>query len=245
METIISHPGFVLFDYGETLAHEADYRPEAGFEALLNCARSNPQNVNADTLLAAFRSAFQTLRRQAHAAGLEIPNQLRWKWLFEYFDLEFDLDVAELETLYWDAAAPCVQTPGMSELLGLLRHHGIGTGVVSNMGFSGRSLCHRLQALFPEHSFSFVLSSADYVLRKPNPRLFALAVKKSGCSPQKCWFLGDNLAADVAGAAAAGLNAVYYDRDLGCAYRESATVEPMPRCVRISDWSELYGLWNL
>lgn len=245
MEAMVSRPGFVLFDYGETLAHEADYRPEDGFAALLDCARSNPQGLSASTLLTAFRSAFQTLRRQAHDAGLEIPNQLRWKWLFEFFDLEFDRDMDALETLYWDAAAPCVQTPGMAELLQLLRRRGIGTGVVSNMGFAGRSLRRRLQTLFPEHNFAFVLSSADYVLRKPNPRLFALAVKKSGCPAQRCWFLGDNLETDIAGAAAAGLNAVYYDRDLGCAYREPATVDPMPRCVRISDWSELCALWKL
>lgn len=240
MEIHFPRPEFVLFDYGETLAHEADYCPEAGFAALLAHARSNPHGINAPNLSEAFRSAFQDLRRQAHAAGLEIPNRLRWRWLFECFELEFDLDMDALETLYWNAAAPCQPTPGMGELLRRLREMNIGTGVVSNMGFTGQSLRARLEKLFPEHSFRFVLSSADYVLRKPNPRLFALAVQKAACPAERCWFLGDNLLADIAGAAAAGLNAVYYDRDLGCAYREAVSVEPMPRCLRITDWSELY-----
>ncbi len=245
MEPVFPSPKFILFDYGETLGHEKDYCPEAGFEALLQRVCSNPQAVNGKMLADVFRTSFSQLRLQAHELGIEIPNYLRWRWLFEFFELKFDADLAELETLYWDAAAPCVQTPGMAELLRRLRTLGIGTGVVSNMGFTGYALTQRLKRLFPEHSFNFVLSSADYVLRKPNPRLFALALKKAGCAAEECWFLGDNLCADIAGSSAAGLNAVYYNRDLGCAYREHVSVDPMPHCMRINDWSELYPLFEI
>ena len=239
-----SKPRFIIFDYGETLAHEDNFHPDRGFAALLPHATANPQNADATALLATFSGCFRQLRLDAHGVGVEIPNCRRWKWLFEMFDLEFSLPERELEDLFWDAAAPCVPTPGMVELLALLRGKGIGTGVVSNMGFSGAALKRRLSLLFPEHSFRFVMSSADYVLRKPDPRLFALAVKKSGCAPGETWFAGDDPAMDIVGAANSGLTPLYYDRDLGCAYREPARVEQLPDCIRIKDWSELYDFLN-
>ena len=233
-------PRFIIFDYGETLAHEDNFCPDLGFAALLPHATSNPHSVDAQTLLSAFAACFRQLRLEAHAIGVEIPNCRRWRWLFEMYDLEFSLSERELEDIFWDAAAPCTPTPGMPELLTLLREKGIGAGVVSNMGFSGAALKRRLDRLFPEHSFRFVMSSADYVLCKPNPRLFELAVKKSGCVLGEIWFAGDNPAMDIAGASASGLTPVYYDRDLGCAYRETAHLEHLPPCIRINDWSELY-----
>lgn len=240
MLDVRKRPSFVIFDYGETLAHEDDFRPERGFQAILERATRNPRKVNADMLLHAYQECFQALRLRAIEAGAEIPNQLRLKWLFEMFDLAFSLEPDDLETLYWDATAPCVPTPGMPELLARLRALNIGTGVLSNMGFMGASLQLRLERLFPEHRFQFVISSADYVLRKPDPHLFALALKRAGCAAGEAWFVGDNLRVDIAGAAAVGMTAVHYDRDLGCAYREPANVEIMPPCLRVTDWSELY-----
>lgn len=235
-----SKPSFIIFDYGETLAHEDGFHPDRGFAALLEYAVKNPQQMDADAVTTAFASCFRQLRLDAHAVGVEIPNRRRWRWLFEMYDLEFSLPEEEMETTFWNAAAPCVPTPGMTELLAILRAQNIGTGVVSNMGFSGTALRLRLDTLFPEHSFRFVMSSADYVLRKPNPRLFALALKKSGCRAEETWFAGDNPGMDIMGAAGAGLTPVYYDRDLGCAYREPFHVQELPPCLRIEDWSELY-----
>ena len=241
---MLQTPRLMLFDYGETLAHEDDYRAQDGFNAILKYA-DPPANVDGDALLTAFRATFHELRRNAHAAGVEIPNRQRWRWLFESFELHFSLPLDALEEIYWDAAAPCVPTPGMEELLTRLRANGIRTGVISNMGFAGESLRHRIERLYPEHRFDPVLSSADYVLRKPNPRLFQLALKKAGFAPEESWFLGDNPQADVAGAHAAGIFSVYYERDLGCAYRESAPLDPNIPCLRIHDWSELYPFFPM
>ena len=244
MSIQLQRPGFVLFDYGETLAHEADYRPEAGFAAILPHARQNPGGADAQTLLADFRACFHDLRRRTHAAGAEIPNRQRWRWLFEMYDLEFDLPMDALETLYWNAAAPCAPTPGVEGLLERLRKSGVGSGVISNMGFSGDALRARLENLFPQHRFDFVLSSADYVLRKPDPHLFALALHKCGYAARAVWFLGDNPETDIQGAARAGLTPIFYARDLSCAYRELPRVEALPPCMRVDDWSQLYSVFD-
>ncbi|MDY5221089.1 MAG: HAD family hydrolase [Eubacteriales bacterium] len=244
MSAPLQTPRFVLFDYGETLAHEDDYRAQDGFDAILKYA-DPPTGLSGEELLRPFRETFHDLRRNAHAAGAEIPNRLRWRWLFETFDLHFSLPMDQLEEIYWDAAAPCVPTPGVEELLARMQASGVRTGVISNMGFAGTSLRRRIERLFPDHRFDPVLSSADYVLRKPNPRLFQLALKKAGFAPEETWFLGDNPQCDVARAHAAGIFPVYYDRDLGCAYHESLELDPRIPCLRIHDWSELYPFFPM
>lgn len=240
----LNRPAFIIFDYGETLAHEDGFHPDRGFAAIMEYAVENPLQANAESLLKAFRECFMDLRLRAHGAGVEIPNQLRWKWLFEMYGLRFSLNPDDLERVYWDAAAPCAPTPGMSGLLERLRACGVGTGVVSNMGFSGASLTARLERLFPGHRFHFVISSADYVLRKPDRHIFDLALKKAGCTAAEAWFAGDNPGMDIVGAAGAGILPVYYDRDLGCAYREPSHPPVMPPHVRITDWPQLYPLFQ-
>lgn len=204
-------PKLVMFDYGETLAHEAHYSTRQGFAGILPYACENPTGADADTLYARYRDAYEELRQQGQRIGLEIPNAARWRWVCDMLDIRFSLPTAELEELFWDAAAPCTPTPGMP----------------------------RLQKTFPEHRFDFVISSADYILRKPDPHIFALGLHRAGCRAEEAWFLGDNLRCDILGAASAGILPVYYALDLGDAYREPQDVDALPAHLVIEDWSEL------
>ena len=68
MSAPLQTPRFVLFDYGETLAHEDDYRAQDGFDAILKYA-DPPTGLSGEELLRPFRETFHDLRRNAHAAG--------------------------------------------------------------------------------------------------------------------------------------------------------------------------------
>jgi len=238
----LRRPKLILFDYGETLAHEDDFRPERGYAAMLNAAASNPNSICAGDLLADHRAAFSELRSAAIRLDMEIPNRRCLNWLLEKHRLQFAQPVEEIEELFWNAAAPCAPTPDMPQLLSCIRSMGIMTGVVSNMSFSGELLRRRLEAIFPEHSFACVVSSADYIFRKPNPRLFEVALQKCGCAARDAWFIGDNLRADICGASSAGLLPVHYTRDLGCAYRKIEAVASKPPCIEADSWTELHTL---
>lgn len=67
----------------------------------------------------------------------------------------------------------------------------------------------------PDSRFEFVIASSEYMVRKPNPRIFRLALQKAGLSPDRVWFCGDNVRADVEGAHAAGLFPVWYEGESG------------------------------
>ena len=244
MLNIPKKPKFAVFDYGETLVHEDYFLPKPGFEAMLACAAKNPRGYTADDLAAIFAGAFQELRWKVLHTGMEVPHIPRMRWLIELCGLEFDLSETEVEKIFWDGAAPGFPTPGMAQLLAKMRACGIRTGVVSNIGFSGVSLKNRIADIYPEHSFDFIMSSCDYLLLKPNPHLFRLALEKTGCDPSDVWFFGDNRYADISGTAACGILPVYYDCDLGCAFRSNPEVEHMPECLTIHHWEEIYPLFE-
>ena len=104
-------------------------------------------------------------------------------------------------------------TPGAREVLAQL--HGVARlGVISNTGDLTRD---KLAALLPA-DFDWGLFDADLVLlsgevgiEKPDPRLFRLAVEKSGEPGNRCLYCSENLleslAAEIAGMHAARITA--------------------------------------
>jgi putative hydrolase of the HAD superfamily len=57
-----------------------------------------------------------------------------------------------------------------------------------------------------------VITSAAAGARKPDPAIFERALARAGAGPERCRHVGDSAAEDVAGARAAGIEAVLLDR---------------------------------
>ena len=80
--------------------------------------------------------------------------------------------------------------------------------------------------------FEFVISSADYGVRKPDRILFDVALRRLGSGPRDAWFVGDHVGYDMVGAYGAGLHPV--------AYRAKEPIPPsVVRISAISHWREL------
>ena len=95
--------------------------------------------------------------------------------------------------------------PGAAETLVRLRARGLRTGVVSN--FDGR-LPGILDGLGLLSLLDTVVLPADAGAAKPDPRIFARALEHLGVRPEESVFVGDDAQRDLAGARAAGLQAV-------------------------------------
>ncbi|MCK4952929.1 HAD family hydrolase [Candidatus Bathyarchaeota archaeon] len=63
-----------------------------------------------------------------------------------------------------------------------------------------------------EGIFQFIVFSQDYGVEKPDPKIFRLALKKSGCSEQEFLHVGDSLENDIMGAVNAGIKCVWVNR---------------------------------
>src|SRR5262249_48423309 len=86
--------------------------------------------------------------------------------------------------------------------------------------------------------FDSILSSEQAQSCKPDPGIFAEALRRAGCRPAQALFVGDTIAQDVAGAQQAGLHtALLWHREA----RPPPDAEPRPDHVirRIPDLLEL------
>ncbi|MFN8625121.1 MAG: HAD family hydrolase [Candidatus Binatia bacterium] len=113
-------------------------------------------------------------------------------------------------------------------------HQRVTLGVISN--FYGN--VHRLleeAGLAP--LFTAVIDSGVVGIRKPDPAIFALAVRQVGCAPREALYVGDSFDKDILGAHAAGLRTGWLvdDPQRPC---------PQPTCVdvRLRGLAELEGV---
>ncbi|KAF5304146.1 hypothetical protein FQA39_LY01931 [Lamprigera yunnana] len=93
---------------------------------------------------------------------------------------------------------------GALDLLSYLRHCGIRLGVISN--FDPR-LDRTLRSTRIRHYFAFILSSYELGIEKPDPRIFAEAIKLSeikNLQAEQCLHIGDSYELDYIGAKNAG-----------------------------------------
>lgn len=97
-----------------------------------------------------------------------------------------------------------------AEVIEALRERGIRVGVITN----GPSDFQRakLDAVGLADAFDSVVVSADRGVEKPRPEIFELALAALGTEAARALHIGDSRTADVAGARAAGMTAVWLDR---------------------------------
>jgi len=88
-------------------------------------------------------------------------------------------------------------------------------GVVSNGAAPTQRA--KLEALDLEPYFETTVFATPATAVKPDPRPFERALADLGVPPERAVHVGDSLAADVAGAQAAGVPAVWFDRGDGVA----------------------------
>jgi putative hydrolase of the HAD superfamily len=148
--------------------------------------------------------------------------------LLERFGLEAQLGLPDLELEFWKTACPMLPEPGVHAVFDHLKPRGIPAGVVSNTVFSSRTIEWELARHGLMEHPSFVMASADYGVRKPNPDLFLVAVHKLGLNPNEVWFVGNSLEADIAGAKEAGLVPIWYTHRVGDVEEYNG--------LRVNDW---------
>ena len=200
----------IIFDYGHTLLFEPGFAPLRGEEALFEYVTKNRNNLTAKEVSDFAQALFAELGA-ARANGLEIHEMQFQRLLYEYLEIELSISLSEAERIFWNGASAGEIMPGADRMISYINSRKIRSGVISNIGFSGAALTERLCRLLPENRFEFMIASSEYALRKPNPILFELALKKAGLCASDVWFCGDNFKADIEGASSVGIFPVWYE----------------------------------
>ena len=230
-------PKMILFDYGQTLVNEQKFDGVKGTEAVLQYATKNKYNLTAEQIQREAGRINQELGRfdpaTRHLTQVEVPNVMFSPYLYESQGIEVPLSTEEIDKIFWDAASPGVPTEGVGLFLEFLRERGIRTGVISNISYAQAVVANRIHEMIPDHAFEFILTSSQYVFRKPNERIFRLALEKAGLPAEDVWYIGDQYECDIKGAAAAGMTSVWYVGAIDLPW------EPDDAVFTVKEWEEL------
>lgn len=236
----IKYPEMIIFDYGHTLLYEPDWDSRRGDEELFKHISKNPDNVTVDDYMKIISEVYGKVMEVRKSESCDISAAVADRTVSELLNIEFSLTPLEREIVFWTAAAKGALMPDSDKMLDYLNEKGIRTGVISNLAWLGEALRNRFDRLLPNNKFEFVITSSDYMFRKPSKVLFDIALNKAGLSPEKVWFCGDNPIADVEGAANAGIFPVWYDNDTDVD-RDIRERFITPRCehLHIKEWREM------
>lgn len=230
-------PKMILFDYGQTLIAEQGFDGIKGTEAVLKHAIKNKYNLAAGQIQEKANEINQELGRygpeKKHLLQIEIPNTMFTPYLYDSLGIEIALSNTEIDTVFWDAASPGVPTEGIENFLEYLKNKGIRTGVISNIAYAQPVVAERMNCMLPGNSFEFIITSSNYIFRKPSKRIFDLALEKAGLNPDETWYIGDQYECDIKGALNAGIFPVWYIGAIDLPYQDDKNI------LTVKTWDNL------
>jgi HAD superfamily hydrolase (TIGR01509 family) len=227
----------VLFDFGGTLY---DYRVLApgDIESLVALAGWSGIDASPADIGRAYRDSMRRVFRDYLPKPFYLHGDLfrdAVRGMLESFGIV--PDGAQLEryrALQWELhQRDLVLREGVVETLTELRSRGLHVGMVSNIDED--QLRHLIELTDLGRYFDSLLSSEHAQSCKPAPAIFAEAIRRAGCRPAEALFVGDTLAADVAGANRAGLRSVLLwhrdDRDPGGETKPRHVIRQIPEIL--------------
>jgi putative hydrolase of the HAD superfamily len=210
----------VTFDYWETLAQDSSENLRRARDLRVDGLRAGLRDAGFDRPREALERAHDDAGRRIAAiweTGRDVGTREQVRILMEGLDPSLPGAVGggawpALEEAYAAPALsfPPAPRPGAAGALRDLRARGVRIGLISNTGRTPgrilRVLLHRAGLL--EHLEALTFSD-EAGIRKPDPRVFRWTLNKLGARPERAAHVGDNLAADVGGAQAAGCRGIH------------------------------------
>jgi putative hydrolase of the HAD superfamily len=133
------------------------------------------------------------------------------KELFTGLIAQFELPPDLAETLLNDYRAgfssACLLFPDAAQTLSSLRAAGLKLGLITNG--SVRMQSRKLECLALPPMFDTILISEAEGIHKPDRQIFFRALERLNTNPPRSVFVGDHPEVDVAGARAAGMQAIW------------------------------------
>lgn len=241
----------IVFDLFDTIVDvHLDRLPRVAFQGrqipstlglLHDAARAEGVDVDFETFARNLMALDKDLRHRMHVERIEVPTLERFTRLAERLGIAAPGLAEALTRTHMDAISANVDVPAHHRevLAELARDHRLA--ICSN--FTHTPTAHRVLATAGlAKAFDVVVVSEEIGFRKPRREIFEVTLAKLGVAPGEALHVGDNLDADVAGAAALGIATGWLTRRVADPHRALASHPgPLPE-LRLRDLAELPGL---
>ncbi len=235
--------GAISFDLFDTLVDlKIDYHmgghPTAN---VLHDAVSEHADLTFDEFVEQLRSIDRQFRNERAAAGIEVPTLERFGRLVETLEIAAPGLPERLTHIHMGVIESHVEVPGHHCAILRSLHERTRVGVCSN--FTHAATARRIldQGGLSSELDTIVISE-EVGLRKPRAEVFEAMLSGLGAQAGETLHVGDNLRADVAGAAALGIRTAWVTRRVPDPEKALADYEgPRPDWI-IHDLAELQSL---
>lgn len=231
----------VIFDLGGTLMYEratwTAITAQAD-EALTNYLREEGMELNLSTFPREFRKRLEKYFKKREKDLLETTYAFVLRDVLTdkgYRDVSDRIIRNGLDRLFAVTQTNWILEDDTLPTLQKLEADGYRMGLISNAG-DDEDVQQLARRFGIARYFDFILTSAACSYRKPHPRIFELALSNWYFLPSEAVMVGDNLDADIRGAKAAGLYAIWLTRRAGKRTDNPSSVQPD---------ASLSALWEL
>ena len=219
----------VLFDLGGTL-HSVIKKPDSmqRFAARLIARLSDYGiilDVSPEALAVSLHENGEAYKHESERTRRELPSAVIWNdWYLKEFHIgeqRLEPIAEELSFLYDYDRLTLMRKPRLSEAIEALHAMGIRMGIVSNI-ISTSLVPHMLNEYGIARYMECIVMSSEVGIRKPDPRIFEIAMQKMGVCAEETCYVGDTISRDVLGARNANLGAVVRINNPSIAHRDAA-----------------------
>jgi 2-haloalkanoic acid dehalogenase type II len=239
----------ILFDLGGTLIYfDGAWREvmQAATQELLTQLQTQGFTLDAAAFVDEFRRRLEEYYIQRETEFIEYTTARILRDLLTdlgHQEVSPEMLAPALRRLYAVSQAHWKTEPDADSTLNDLKQSGFKLAVVSNAGDDAdvQTLVNNT-GLRPY--LDFALSSAACGIRKPNPRIFEIALERWGYSREEGVMVGDTLGADILGARNAGITSIWLTRRADTPANRDHLDTIRPDAV-IADLSELPQVLNL
>lgn len=208
---------FVLFDLGSTLIYFDGKWPEVmaeSFSVLADQVAACGFEIDRSDFAVDFNQRLNQYYLQRETEFIEHTTEyILRSQLYDYgYPEALDANLRPaLNAMYSVSQRYWKLEKDAAPVLRQLLRRGCRMGIVSNAGDA-----QDVDTLIHQHSlaeyFEFVLVSARVGIRKPDPRIFQMALERLEAIPEQTLMIGDTLGADILGARHAGIKSAWITR---------------------------------
>jgi 2-haloalkanoic acid dehalogenase type II len=207
----------LIFDLGGTLIYFNGDWPKVFAQAstqLIQSLKAEGVNIEEESFLGEFQARMSDYHSERESEFIEYTTAYILRNMLAelgYPAIQESLIQKALKTMYAVSQAHWHPEEDTLPTLEVLRKAGYRLGMISNASDDAD-----VQALIDKAGvrpyFEVILTSAAVGIRKPNPRIFHMAIKRLGTSLGKAAMVGDTLGADILGANNAGMFSIWITR---------------------------------
>ncbi|MDD4212296.1 MAG: HAD family hydrolase [Bacilli bacterium] len=192
---------YILIDLGDTVFYNIDLSFIQGGYFLYDMIK-NPKPDRA-TFMEQYSQLIHTCYEERRE--IEIPFSSFLRYLARILKISYRLPLKDVEQGYCFSFSKNELVPGVDVFLRDCHEKGMKVVALSNSAFHRSTLCVQLECFGILSYFTEVLSSADWIFRKPSISYFDIGVKTLDCDKKDILFIGNDYHVDVLGAEKAGI----------------------------------------